>query len=126
MKKINLGFVKNMGVLVICLTVISLSSLGQKKDMTVSGEVVDMSCYMASGAHGEGHRSCAATCIKDGSPMGILTDDGKVYLLVENHDKKEAYAEAKKHAGEQVTVTGSYAEKGGVQGLAVTGVKAKA
>lgn len=84
-----------------------------------------MACYSASGASGEGHKSCATACIKGGSPMGVLTSDGKVYLLVENHDKKDAYAEAKKHAGEQVTVTGTFSDRGGVQTVIVDEVKAK-
>ena len=57
--------------------------------------------------------------------MGVLTGDGKVYLLIEDHDKKEAYEEAKKHAGEQVTVTGTLSEKDGIKGLLVSDVKGK-
>ena len=93
--------------------------------MTISGEVLDMACYSSSGAKGEGHKSCAASCIKGGSPMGVLTSDGKVYLLVENHDKKDAYAEAQKHAGEQVTATGTFSDRGGIKTLIVDEVKAK-
>ena len=57
--------------------------------------------------------------------MGILTSDGKVYLIVENHDKKDAYAEAKKHAGEQVTATGTLSDRGGLQTLVVDELKPK-
>ena len=125
MKKINC---KKISVLLIaCFSIISVTSFGQKteKSMTITGEVLDMACYMASGAQGEGHKSCAASCIKGGSPMGVLTSDGKVYLLVENHDKKDAYAEAKKHAGEQITVTGNYSDRGGINGIIVNEVKPK-
>ena len=93
---------------------------------TVSGEILDMKCYMASGAHGDGHKQCAATCINGGSPMGILTDDGKVYLLIEGSKNADAYDEAKKFAGEKVTLTGTFSDKNGVQALIVTEVKAKA
>ncbi|MEO8412949.1 MAG: hypothetical protein ABI472_04790 [Ginsengibacter sp.] len=92
---------------------------------TVTGEILDMKCYMASGAHGDGHKECAATCIKGGSPMGILTDDGKVYLLIEDDKNTDAYDDAKKHAGDKVTLTGTVSEKGGVEALIVTEVKAK-
>src|SRR5258705_9781206 len=71
---------------------------------TVTGEILDMKCYMASGEHGDGHKECAATCIKGGSPMGILTEDGKVYLLIKGSKNAEAYDNAKKFAGEQVTL----------------------
>ena len=43
---------------------------------------------MASGAHGDGHKSCATTCIKGGGPMGVLTSDGKVYLLLAGSQQK--------------------------------------
>ena len=92
---------------------------------TVTGEILDMKCYMTSGAHGPEHKDCAATCVKGGSPMGLLTSDGKVYLLVENHDKKDAYAQAKTHAGEQITVTGKVSEKGGLSAVIVDEVKPK-
>jgi hypothetical protein len=92
---------------------------------TITGELLDMACYMKSGAHGDGHKDCATMCIKGGSPMGILTSDNKVYLLVENHDKAAAYAEAKKHPGEQVTVTGTISEKNGVNAIIADDVKAK-
>ena len=92
---------------------------------SVTGEVLDMACYMKSGAHGDGHKDCATMCINGGSPMGILTSDNKVYLLVENHDKAAAYAEAKKHPGAQVTVTGTVSERNGITAIIADDVKAK-
>lgn len=110
----------------ICFCFISSSSTAQTAaTKTVTGEVVDMACYMANGAKGEEHKSCAAGCIKGGSPMGVLTDDGQLFLLVENHDKQDAYASAKKYAGEQITVSGDFKTKGGVQSIVVNDVKGK-
>ena len=98
---------------------------GKFETKTVTGEILDMKCYMASGAHGPDHKECAAKCVKGGSPMGILADDGKVYLLIEGDEGSAAFEEAKKHAGETVTVTGTLSEKNGVQALIVTEVKMK-
>ena len=100
-------------------------SYGKFETKTVTGEILDMKCYMTSGAHGPEHKECAAMCVKGGSPMGILADDGKVYLLIEGKDGASAFEEAKKYAGETVTVTGTLSEKNGVQALIVTEVKAK-
>lgn len=120
------SFSKSFFLLAVSFCVASVSSFGQnKKPVTITGEVLDMACYSASGAKGEEHKSCAAACIKGGSPMGILTSDGKVYLLVEDHDKKDAYAEAQKHAGEQISATGTYSDKGGLNALIVDEVKPK-
>ena len=77
---------------------------------TVTGEILDMECYMSSGAHGPDHKECAASCISRGEPVGILADDGKVYLLIKGKDAA-VFAEAKKHAGEMVIATGTPSEK---------------
>ena len=115
------------GLSILGLFFIALTSFMYKNEesKTVTGEILDMKCYMSSGAHGDGHKDCAASCIKRGAPMGVLADDGKVYLLIEDSNSADAFAEAKKNAGEMVTVTGTLAEKNGVQALIVKEVKAK-
>ena len=109
------------------LLFIALASFIDKKadPKTVTGEILDMKCYMTSGEKGEAHKECAAMCIKGGTPMGILADDGKVYLLIEGKNASAAFEEAKKYAGERVTITGNLSEKNGVQALIVTEVKSK-
>lgn len=104
-----------------------LTSFIYKNDdsKTITGEILDMKCYMASGAHGDGHKDCSVSCITGGAPMGILTDDGKVYLLIKDGKHSDAYDDAKKLAGTKVTATGTVSEKGGVQALIVSEVKAK-
>ena len=124
MKQTHSSFKRILLVLAFCMAAFSFSASAQDKSATVSGEVVDMNCYMASEAKGDGHKSCALGCIKNGGPMGVLTSDGKLYLLLEDHSKKDAYAEAKKHAGEQITVTGTLAEKDGIKSISVSEVKA--
>jgi len=118
---------KISGIFLLSLLFIAMASFISKKfeTKTVTGEILDMKCYMTSGAHGPEHKDCAAMCVKGGSPMGILADDGKVYLLIEGKDAAPAFEEAKKHAGETVTVTGTLSEKNGVQALIVSEVKTK-
>lgn len=125
MKKSHFNFRNLTALLLTAFTAFSLSSFGQDKETTVKGELLDMDCYIASGAHGNDHKSCADMCVKGGAPMGVLTTDGKVYLLVSGHNKKEPYEELKKHAGEEVTVTGKLTEKDGIKGIVVSDVKAK-
>ena len=120
----NTIFNKQKFFFLFVIVLISVAAHAQQ-GTTITGEVLDMACYMKSGAHGDGHKDCAAGCIKGGSPMGILTSDNKVYLLVENHDKAAAYAEAKKHPGEQVTVTGTVSEKNGISAIIADEVKSK-
>jgi hypothetical protein len=126
MKKLRLPLKGALGTLMVAgLCVFSTTAFGQGKEktMTVKGEVLDMSCYMSHGAHGAGHQMCAKMCLKKGLPAGLLTSNGQVYLLVEDHDKADAYETAIKHAADKVTVTGKYANKNGVQALVVEDVK---
>ena len=124
MKKIL--FKKIAGIFFLASLFISLTSLLPKKfeTKTVTGEILDMKCYMTSGEHGDSHKDCAQMCLKGGSPMGILAEDSKVYLLVEGKNSAP-YEEARKHGGETMMVTGTLSEKNGVQALIVTEVKAK-
>src|SRR5262249_1284397 len=43
---------------------------------TVVGEIVDFSCYLQVGKHGEKHRDCAQKCFRNGQPIGLLTENG--------------------------------------------------
>src|SRR5690606_29190583 len=80
----------------------STAGFGQTSQ-TLKGEVLDLSCYMTSGATGKGHKACAQGCLDKGLPAGILNKaDGKVYLLVEDHKKSDAYKSALKHAADNV------------------------
>jgi hypothetical protein len=95
--------------------------LGARAADTVTGEVVDLSCYLhhPDTSHGASHKKCAETCAKKGLPMGLLTGDKQVFLLLEDHDNPKAYAAALAKAAQQATVEGDKVNVGGVQGLIV-------
>ena len=92
-------------------------------EMTLQGEILDMACYVAHEAKGPDHAACAKRCVKGGQPMGLLADDGTVYLLYANHKDGSAFEAAKEHAGEKVEITGVAASQAGIRGLEVTSVK---
>src|SRR6185437_13080682 len=56
---------------------------------TKVGEIVDFSYYLQVGKHGEKHRGCAQKCFQNGQPIGLLTQDGTLYMLMEEeHDPR--------------------------------------
>src|SRR5436190_21079002 len=78
----------------------------------VTGEVVDMMCYVDHNAVGEKHgQSCGAKCIKSGGPAGIVSD-GKAYLVVGEH--KPINDELAEYCGKTITLKGKMAERGGM------------
>jgi type 1 fimbria pilin len=85
---------------------------------TVTGKIVDQSCYMKDKASNTGvdHKmpadtvGCALACAKKGRPMALLTSDGKVYelgggLAANMNEKLIA------HISHTVTVTGDVTKK---------------
>jgi hypothetical protein len=78
----------------------------------VTGEIVDMMCYVDHNAVGEKHgQSCGAKCIKSGGPAGIVSD-GKAYLVVGEH--KPMNDQLAEYCGKTVTLKGKMAERGGI------------
>jgi hypothetical protein len=78
----------------------------------VTGEVVDMMCYIDHNAMGVKHgQSCGAKCIKSGGPVGIVSD-GKAYLVVGEH--KPMNDQLAEYCGKTITVKGKLAERGGM------------
>jgi hypothetical protein len=78
----------------------------------VTGEVVDMMCYVDHNAVGEKHgQSCGAKCVKGGGPVGIVSD-GKAYLVVGEH--KPINDQLAEFCGKTVTLKGKMAERGGI------------
>lgn len=94
--------------------------------VTMSGEILDMGCYMDHGAMGEKHAQCAAMCAAGGSPIGLLTDKGVIYLMTAPHENKDGYNKAKELAGKKVEVTGMVHERSGMKSIEVASVKASA
>jgi hypothetical protein len=78
----------------------------------VSGEIVDVMCYVDHNAVGEKHgQACGAKCIKSGGPVGIVSD-GKAYLVVGEH--KPMNDQLAEYCGKTVTLKGKMAERGGI------------
>jgi hypothetical protein len=79
---------------------------------TVTGEIVDMMCYVDHNAIGADHgQSCGAKCIKNGGPVGIV-ENGKAYLVVGEH--KPMNDELADSCGKTITLKGKLAERGGI------------
>ena len=50
-------------------------------DITLTGSVVDMHCYVTHGIKDAKHTACSNACIARGVPAGFLADDGTLYIL---------------------------------------------
>ena len=98
------------------------------RPITVIGEVVDFSCYLQLGKHGEKHRACGQKCVNNGQAIGLLAKDGTLYMLMpEEHDPRrdggvDAKASGSEHMGHIVQVNGTAASVNGYRGIFVQGL----
>ena len=96
---------------------------GGGEDVTLQGEILDMACFIPEQAKGAKHAECAATCVKGGAPAGLLTKNGKVYLLVPSHEDEKAFDGVKNLAGQRVSIKGDLYTRGGLNALMVESVE---
>ena len=79
----------------------------------VTGTLIDLSCYKKDKSNtGVDHKmpqetkNCAVECAKKGQPVGVLTDNGEIYIvggaLAENNN-----ARLVRHMGYKVSLQGS-------------------
>jgi len=97
------------------------------KPITIAGEILDFSCYMQIGKHGDKHRACAQKCFKAGQPIGLLAKDGTMYMLIEEeHDLRrdgqtDFRTAAIDHAAHIMEVNGTLWQHNGVKAIYVHG-----
>src|ERR1035441_10174936 len=79
---------------------------------TIKGEVVDLMCYLDHGAKDEKHKGCAKKCIESGGPVGLLTADDQLYLVIGDHQPLNKELSTK--AAETITLKGKVVERNGI------------
>ena len=98
----------------------------KEREVTVKGEVVDVACYLRFGEKGmgDGHKTCGEACAKNGGSLGILTQEGKLYVSVLPDDHSTSpNAILLEHISHQVEATGVVRSKGGVRGIMISKVE---
>lgn len=91
---------------------------------TISGEVIDVSCYLGNGEEGRGpdHKDCAIMCAKAGSALAILTEGGVIYFPVSPMGKNNN-GKLLDYAGDNVEVTGNVVSQSGINGIRIESIK---
>lgn len=92
------------------------------QEIVVTGEVLDMTCYIASNLSGPEHAECARICIRNGEPAGIKTRDGIVYLLT-GEPGQSINAELAEYAAQIVTIKGKKSVRDGFAQLQVEEIR---
>ena len=89
---------------------------------TITGEIVEATCYLKKGAEGRGpqHRDCAIKCIKEGRPPFVRDEaTGQLYLATFPDSSAEEREHWLSQVGNRVRVTGKVQEHDGLRLLEV-------
>jgi len=90
---------------------------------TITGEVVDLWCYLEGGDRGPTKKDCATACAKAGNPIGVLDSKGNLYVAAGLKDHQSAQSLLLNRMSDRVTVSGTLVRTGGVPMIYIESVK---
>ena len=116
--------------LTVAAFVIALGAPALAATQTVTGQLIDESCYkMDKSNTGVDHKmpkgdtkDCAIACAKRGRPVALVTSDGKVYTVTGDL-AAEKNAKLVPHLSHTVALTGDVTEKDGKAMIAAANLK---
>ena len=104
-----------------------------KHAVTVRGEIVDYYCYIEKGLTGPQHKECGLKCVAGDVCMGILTDQGDLYMLSIDHIRAmspqsfqgvpDPFRACMSMVSQHVEIRGSLMERKGQRILEVSAVR---
>ncbi len=79
---------RGRSLLLVTMLLLPTAVLAAPEKVKITGEVMDTWCYLSGvmggpeATLGSAHHSCAMWCAAGGIPVGILGDDGKLYMVL--------------------------------------------
>lgn len=106
------------------------ASASEGKRIQVSGEIIDTWCYFSGvmggpdAVVGSAHHTCALWCSAGGIPVGLLAEDGTVYMVlkIEADDGSASGDTQLSLASHVITADGMHYERDGINYLVVSKV----
>ncbi len=100
----------------------------------ITGEIIDTWCYFSGvmggpdAVVGSAHHTCALWCSAGGIPVGMLTEDGTVYMVlkIEEDDGSASGDTQLSLASDVITADGMHYERDGINYLVVSKVVSNA
>ena len=106
------------------LITLMLYAASGKKNASIEGYVIDSACTYTKNLSKPISSQCAKDCAKNGSPLVILANDGKIYWPID--EAMPAHGQNEKllpHAGEKVEVSGKIYNRGGSHAIVIDTIK---
>ena len=93
-------------------------------EMTITGQVVDVSCFTLSNASGANHKACAQACADKGITLGVKTADGTIYIPLGTGMANAQNPKLREHAEGNVRITGTHRFANGLHTIEVKSIAA--
>lgn len=114
-------------LLAVCLP-FSASAAADGEPVTLKGELIDTWCYFSGvmggpdAVVGTAHHTCAMWCSAGGIPVGLLGEDGKVYMVlkIELDDHSNGGDTQLSLASDVVTVDGTVYHRDGLNYIVIS------
>ena len=121
-----------LGAIAACLLPLGAAHAAEGERITVTGEAIDTWCYFSGvmggpdAVVGSAHHTCALWCSAGGIPVGLLAEDGTVYMVlkIEDDDTSNSGDTQLAIAAHQITADGMHYERDGINYLVVSEVVA--
>ena len=91
--------------------------------VTVTGEVVEMWCYLEAGDRGAAKKACATACAKAGNPIALVDDKGQLFVLAGLKSHQPAQELLLDKMSERVTVIGTLVKNPNAQMIYIESVR---
>lgn len=124
---------KFIGTIAAAILAASTAQAADPERVQIQGEVIDTWCYYSGvmggpdAVVGTSHHTCALWCSAGGIPVGILGDDGEVYMVLKvgKDDQSAGGDTALRLASYNVTADGMLYERDGIKYIVVADVVAE-
>jgi hypothetical protein len=93
-------------------------------ETSITGQVVDVNCFVSMGASGAAHKACAQACAKAGVALAILGSDGTLYMPVSSKPADPQNARLEPFAEAKVKVTGTHRMVSGMHTIQIKTIEA--
>lgn len=92
-------------------------------EKVVTGELVELACYLTQGARGVAHRGCAQAGLTRGATAAVLTEEGQLYILLQD-PRAAKPVDLVPLAAQRVEARGVGYNKGGITALVLGSITA--
>jgi hypothetical protein len=105
-------------------------AFAQGEEVQIRGEVIDTWCYFSGvmggpdAVQGTAHHTCAIWCSAGGIPVGLLGEDGTVYMIlaIGGDDQSASGQTQLELASHDITVSGQHFARDGLNYLVIDAV----